>query len=258
VLEHLPPLSGNSPWDFVYTARVVTVEDAKEYARAVLASAPVACDHQFHFFVDQTERRCNRCGVIESRQAPLYRRKFCSGIDRAPMAATKVRSTTTASKTRANCPARGCRSSPGASRTRTAMYGMLHARHGWREARALWKWRERTDCYRRAPQLTPLPLLAMGGMMRKKLTPNQRRVLENLAAGRRADSHCVGRSQFGGLTGTLASLRRAELIDLNGLTDAGREAISPQQTAKEKHDRPQTPCQRRPSAVAWSWSVGLR
>jgi hypothetical protein len=94
--------------------------------------------------------------------------------------------------------------------------------------------------------------------MRKKLTPNQRRVLENLAAGRRADSHCVGRSQFGGLTGTLASLRRAELIDLNGLTDAGREAISPQQTAKEKHDRPQTPCQRRPSAVAWSWSVGLR
>jgi hypothetical protein len=34
VLEHLPPLSGNSPWDFVYTARVVTVEDAKEYARA--------------------------------------------------------------------------------------------------------------------------------------------------------------------------------------------------------------------------------
>jgi hypothetical protein len=93
------------------------VEDAKEYARAVLASAPVACDHQFHFFVDQTERRCNRCGVIESRQAPLYRRKFCSGIDRAPMAATKVRSTTTASKTRANCPARGCRSSPGASRT---------------------------------------------------------------------------------------------------------------------------------------------
>jgi hypothetical protein len=71
--------------------------------------------------------------------------------------------------------------------------------------------------------------------MRKKLTPNQRRVLENLAAGRRADSHCVGRSQFGGLTGTLASLRRAELIDLNGLTDAGREAISPQQTAKEKN-----------------------
>jgi hypothetical protein len=72
VLEHLPPLSGNSPWDFVYTARVVTVEDAKEYARAVLASAPVACDHQFHFFVDQTERRCNRCGVIESKaSAPV-------------------------------------------------------------------------------------------------------------------------------------------------------------------------------------------
>ena len=70
--------------------------------------------------------------------------------------------------------------------------------------------------------------------MAKKLTPNQRRVLENLAAGRRADSHCVGRSEFGGLTATLASLHRAGLIDLNGMTDAGREAISPQPTTKER------------------------
>lgn len=40
--------------------------------RAALASAPVACDHQFHFFGDQKERRCNRCGVIESKaSAPV-------------------------------------------------------------------------------------------------------------------------------------------------------------------------------------------
>lgn len=35
--------------------------------RAALASAPVACDHQFHFFGDQKERRCNRCCVLESK-----------------------------------------------------------------------------------------------------------------------------------------------------------------------------------------------
>ncbi|CAB3717809.1 hypothetical protein [Achromobacter marplatensis] len=67
----------------------------------------------------------------------------------------------------------------------------------------------------------------------KKLTPNQRRVLENLAAGRRADSHCVGRSEFGGLTGTIASLRRAGLMDRNAITDAGRQAIAPKPTTKE-------------------------
>ncbi len=72
--------------------------------------------------------------------------------------------------------------------------------------------------------------------MVKKLTPSQRRVLENLAAGRRADSHCSGRSQFGGLTATVASLHRAGLMDSKGITDAGREAISPKPTTKESHD----------------------
>lgn len=37
-----------------------------------LASAPVACDHQFHFFGDQKERRCNRCNTLESKaSAPV-------------------------------------------------------------------------------------------------------------------------------------------------------------------------------------------
>lgn len=34
--------------------------------------APVACDHQFHFFGDQKERRCNRCNTLESKaSAPV-------------------------------------------------------------------------------------------------------------------------------------------------------------------------------------------
>ncbi|WP_238925130.1 hypothetical protein [Achromobacter insuavis] len=57
------------------------------------------------------------------------------------------------------------------------------------------------------------------------LTANQRRVLENLAAGRRADAHCSGRSEFGGLTATMASLRRAGLVDAGGITHAGRWAL---------------------------------
>lgn len=32
-----------------------------------LASAPVSCDHLFHYFGDQKERRCNRCNVTESK-----------------------------------------------------------------------------------------------------------------------------------------------------------------------------------------------
>ncbi|MFQ1062195.1 hypothetical protein [Bordetella trematum] len=63
----------------------------------------------------------------------------------------------------------------------------------------------------------------------KRLTQNQRRVLENLAAGRSADSHCFGRSAFGGLTATIASLHRSGLIDRDGITDAGRSAISAKQ-----------------------------
>ncbi|MGY6273501.1 hypothetical protein ACXIUT_27855 [Achromobacter denitrificans] len=67
-----------------------------------------------------------------------------------------------------------------------------------------------------------------------KLTDRQRRVLENLAAGRRADSHCVGRSEFGGLTATMASLHRAGLVDRNGITDAGRAALAAQVPHQDK------------------------
>ncbi len=62
-----------------------------------------------------------------------------------------------------------------------------------------------------------------------KLTHNQRRVLTNMASGLRADAHCYGRSEFGGLTATMASLHRAGLVDGKGITDAGRAAIAASQ-----------------------------
>ncbi|CAB5514628.1 hypothetical protein LMG26857_03687 [Achromobacter anxifer] len=60
---------------------------------------------------------------------------------------------------------------------------------------------------------------------RAKPTPSQRRVLEHLVAGRRADHHCRNRSDHGGLTGTIASLHRAGWIDDHGITAAGRAVI---------------------------------
>lgn len=60
---------------------------------------------------------------------------------------------------------------------------------------------------------------------RAKPTPNQRRVLEHLAAGRRADHHCRSRSDHGGLFGTMASLRREGWVDENGITSAGLAVI---------------------------------
>lgn len=63
-----------------------------------------------------------------------------------------------------------------------------------------------------------------------KLTDRQRRVLKNLATGLRADAHCVGRSEFGGLTATMASLYRAGLVDKAGITEAGRRALDAQQS----------------------------
>jgi hypothetical protein len=135
-----------------------------------LASAPVACDHQFHFFVDQTERRCNRCGVIESRQkrpciggnsvlvSTALRWRLRRSDPQRPhrRLAQTVRLVGAARRQAQAGPGRPC------SQLGCSTPVMDGGRRG-----ALWKWRERTDCYRRAPQLTPLPLLAMGGMMRK-------------------------------------------------------------------------------------------
>lgn len=69
-----------------------------------------------------------------------------------------------------------------------------------------------------------------------KPTPAQLRVLRNLAVGLGANAHCRSMSDYGGLTGTLASLyRRGWLVDRNQLTDAGRIAagVSPQENKGE-------------------------
>jgi hypothetical protein len=40
--------------------------------RRALASAPATCAHQFHFFGEQKERRCNRCNALDSKaSAPV-------------------------------------------------------------------------------------------------------------------------------------------------------------------------------------------
>lgn len=51
---------------------VETADRQIERINAALASAPAACAHQFHFFGDQKERRCNRCNALESKaSAPV-------------------------------------------------------------------------------------------------------------------------------------------------------------------------------------------
>lgn len=64
-------------------------------------------------------------------------------------------------------------------------------------------------------------------MRRAVLTPTMRRVLENLAAGRRASFGLPGgRSFSGGFSGTMTALHRRGYIAADGrITDAGREAL---------------------------------
>lgn len=58
-----------------------------------------------------------------------------------------------------------------------------------------------------------------------KLTYPMFKVLDNLMRGKSAGCHCRGMSEFGGLTRTLAGLRRRELIDADhNVTDAGKLA----------------------------------
>lgn len=68
----------------------------------------------------------------------------------------------------------------------------------------------------------------------KKPTPAQRRALENLAAGRRADAHCRTRSDHGGMSATLVCLHKAGWMDHDGITEAGRSAISKAAPTGEK------------------------
>jgi hypothetical protein len=59
-----------------------------------------------------------------------------------------------------------------------------------------------------------------------KLSKAQMRVLNNVGEGLKAHHHCRTNSDWGGLSGTLISLRKRGLLaDDGGLTDAGREAI---------------------------------
>ncbi len=58
-----------------------------------------------------------------------------------------------------------------------------------------------------------------------KLSPAQRKVLENLAAGKDPGDHLRTMSDHGGFRGTMASLRRRAWVDVNGITDAGRAAL---------------------------------
>lgn len=62
--------------------------------------------------------------------------------------------------------------------------------------------------------------------MKARPSPAQRRVLENLAAGRASDFHCRTRSDHGGLVGTILSLRKRGWIDHQGeITEAGRALV---------------------------------
>lgn len=58
-----------------------------------------------------------------------------------------------------------------------------------------------------------------------KLTPPQRRVLDNLVCGKPAEFGLKGRSQHGGFVWTYAALRKKGLVDDNGITDLGKSAI---------------------------------
>lgn len=56
-------------------------------------------------------------------------------------------------------------------------------------------------------------------------TEAQRKWLKDLAAGRDPFDRLRGKSQFGGATGTVASLWRRGWVNADGITDAGRRVI---------------------------------
>lgn len=63
-----------------------------------------------------------------------------------------------------------------------------------------------------------------------KLHPPERRILENLHAGKPWNVHLTGRSAHGGATGTLASLTRKGLLLNMNITEAGRVLVAPPAT----------------------------
>jgi len=75
---------------------------------------------------------------------------------------------------------------------------------------------------------------------KRKASEAQRRILENLVAGRPTLSHLEGRSQHGGASGTMGSLMRNGWITRNAssnwvITDAGCAAIGIDVPAKPEY-----------------------
>ncbi|KAK51366.1 hypothetical protein [Bordetella bronchiseptica] len=64
--EYVESMASSTLLSVRFTARR-NVETRIAAELAAPASAPAACAHQFHFFGDQKERRCNRCNVVESK-----------------------------------------------------------------------------------------------------------------------------------------------------------------------------------------------
>ena len=66
--------------------------------------------------------------------------------------------------------------------------------------------------------------------MDSRLSPAQSAALSKIAAGKRASDGFRSQSEYGGLTGTLLSLRRRGLLDIHdAITPAGRAALAAQE-----------------------------
>ena len=61
---------------------------------------------------------------------------------------------------------------------------------------------------------------------KKKISEPQRRILQNLADGKKWDDHISGRSSYGGATATMFALTKHGLIMGGQITDAGRQALA--------------------------------
>jgi hypothetical protein len=66
-----------------------------------------------------------------------------------------------------------------------------------------------------------------------KLTPTQKRILQNLAAGRAWDSGCAGLAQHGGWTRSMYSLKAEGLVYLDKQTNQYQLSEKGKAVAKE-------------------------
>lgn len=91
--------------------------------------------------------------------------------------------------------------------------------------RVLWTSRARAENIDLLTDAIYQALLAMPPMP-NKLTTAQRRILENLGAGKPWNNHLRGRSAYGGASGTIVSLNKLGLIFNMEITDAGRALLA--------------------------------